>query len=169
MTLRRARATRNGVNVPVRTVQVGPLLRSPRSRWRNWLISTLMLGVFGTTVVYWFAELRNTWATPVTVPATARSVARTNQARRLFGGDLIHAPDRTVRLAGVLVLNKGAAAIVSVGDGPARAVSSGGQIDADVRLVAVGARSITIERKGILSEVRLSTPDVGTSPTVFVR
>lgn len=143
-----------------------------RSRWVLWVASTVMLMVLGATLAYWLVALRDTLAKPVASPATAPVVPAVDQARRLFGGELNPGRDRTVRLAGVLVLREGAAAILSVGDAPARAISSGAEIAPGMRLVAVRARSITIEHNGIQSEVmlpQLPAFQAKASPTIYVR
>ena len=61
----------------------------------------------------------------------------------------------------------GAAAIVSYGGEPARAVSLGGPLTQGVKLSEVRARSIIIDRNGVKSEMFL--PQNPPGPTIYVR
>ena len=143
-----------------------------RSRWVPWLAGAVMLILFGATLVYWIASLRETLATPRALPTIAVIPPQENQAKLLFGGELIHSPKRTIRLAGVLSLCEGAAAIVSVGDAPAHVVSLGANIMPGLKLSAVSAYSIMVERNRTQFEVMLTKMPAlqpGALPTIYVR
>jgi general secretion pathway protein C len=64
-------------------------------------------------------------------------------------------------------LSQGAAAIVSYGGEPARAVSLGGPLTKGLTLKEVRPRSIIIDRNGTRSEVFL--PANAPGPTIYVR
>ena len=135
-----------------------------------WVASAVMLVVLGATLLYWFAALSDTLATPRAAPTVAVAIPERSHAEFLFGGQLV--PSLTVRLAGVLSLREGAAAILAVGDAPARAISVGVSIMPEMKLVAVRPRSIMIEHNGIQAEItlpKLAASQPGTSPTIYVR
>ena len=143
-----------------------------RSRWVHWLAGTVMFMLFGATLVYWIASLRETLTTSCALPTIAVVPPQENQAKLLFGGELIPSPERTIRLAGVLSLREGAAAIVSVGYAPAHVVSLGSNIMPGSRLFAVSAHSIMVERNRTQFEVMLTKMPAlqpGALPTIHVR
>jgi len=73
-----------------------------------------------------------------------------------------------VLLSGALMLREGTSAIASVRGRSARAVTVGGAITPQMKLVAVNARSITIEGRGTRFDIAL--PDLlGRPGTVYVR
>jgi general secretion pathway protein C len=78
-----------------------------------------------------------------------------------------HQANQDVHLVGILQLNHGAAAIVSYGGEPAKAISLGGPLADGVTIKEVRARSIIIDRKGARSEVFL--PPNAPGPTIYVR
>ena len=85
----------------------------------------------------------------------------------LFGGKLEHNPVQDIHLFGILALTRGAAAIVSVGGEPPKAISLGGPIDQNSTLAEVRPRSIVIDRHGVHSEIFL--PPNAAGPTIYVR
>jgi general secretion pathway protein C len=89
------------------------------------------------------------------------------QAATIFGGQLQRQVNQDVHLFGILALSHGAAAIVSYGGEPARAISLGGPLAEGVRISEVRARSIIIDRNGVKSEVFL--PQNAPGPTIYVR
>jgi len=102
------------------------------------------------------------------LPAAAAGRAPSvEQAATLFGGQLQHQENQDVHLFGILALQHGAAAIVSYGGEPAKAISLGGPLTPGVTIKEVRARSIIIDRKGKTSEVFL--PPNAPGPTIYVR
>jgi general secretion pathway protein C len=131
------------------------------------LLSFVMFAVFCATLTYWFVVLSARPPAPSSAAAVAPSVS-VDAAATLFGGKLAHDVDRSIKLSGILALNEGAAAIVSVGDGPPHAISLGGKLGDDGKLAEVRARSIVIDRNGVRSEVFLPS-NTGGGPTIYVR
>ena len=102
------------------------------------------------------------------LPAAAAGRAPSvEQAATLFGGQLQRQENQDVHLFGILALQHGAAAIVSYGGEPARAISLGGPLTQGVTIKEVRARSIIIDRKGERSEIFL--PPNAPGPTIYVR
>jgi general secretion pathway protein C len=99
--------------------------------------------------------------------AAAHAQVSTDQAATLFGGQLTRTVNQDVHLFGILALTQGAAAIVSVGGEPPRAVSLGSTLMQGAKLSEVRARSIVIDRNGAHSEVFLPANAAG--PTIYVR
>ncbi|MGI4983260.1 MAG: type II secretion system protein N [Janthinobacterium lividum] len=124
------------------------------------IVSLAALGVFCATLTYWVIKI----ATPLPIPVGAASVqapVSLSAATGLFGED--RAQDTRLRLSGILSLGsgRGAAAIVSVDNGPAQAIAVGNHIGSDITLSEVRAHSIIISHSGDRSEVPLAAPAVG--------
>ena len=130
------------------------------------LLSFALFAVFCATLAYWVVMLTAHPAPPPPAAAVAPSVAA-QDATALFGGQLTHQVNRNIKLVGILALSEGAAAIVGVGDEPARAISLGSKITDGTTLAEVRPRSIIINHNGVRSEVPLA-PDAG-GPTIYVR
>ncbi|HWT37450.1 MAG TPA: type II secretion system protein N [Paraburkholderia sp.] len=130
------------------------------------LISLAVFAVFCATLTYWIVALTSHAGSAV--PAAAvRAPVSTDQAAVLFGGQLTRTANQDIHLFGILALREGAAAIVSTGGEPPRAVSLGSNIMQGVKLGEVRARSIIIDRNGSRSEVFL--PQNAPGPTIYVR
>jgi general secretion pathway protein C len=130
------------------------------------LLSFALFAVFCATLTYWLITLTTHQAPPLQAAAVSSPVA-VEDAATLFGGQLTRDANRSIRLFGILALSQGAAAIVSAGDAPARAVSLGGAIMQGVKLDEVKARSVIVERNGARSEIYLPANSAG--PTIYVR
>ncbi len=130
------------------------------------LLSLAAFAVFCATATGWGLTLATSRATP-TEAAAAHAPVSLDQAAALFGGRLDRNPVQDIHLSGILALQQGAAAIVSVGGDPARAISLGGPIGQDARLAEVRPRSIVIDRHGVHSEIFL--PANAPGPTIYVR
>ncbi|CAB3760770.1 type II secretion system protein N [Paraburkholderia solisilvae] len=130
------------------------------------LLSLVCFAALCATATYWFVTL--TSHRGATVPAAAaRTPVSIDQAATLFGGQLTRTVNQDVRLYGILALQEGAAAILSVGGEPPHAVSIGSAIMQGAKLSEVRARSIIIDRNGSHSEVFL--PANAPGPTIYVR
>jgi general secretion pathway protein C len=117
------------------------------------------------TATYWVVTLS---AREAPLPAAAaRPPIRTEDAAALFGGQLDKNAVQDIHLFGILALDHGGAAIVSIGGEPPRAVSLGSELAPGAKLAEVRSRSIVIDRNGARAEVQLpaNTP----SPTIYVR
>ena len=137
MTSRHFRARRYERRPPASTIEKSHATRgASRSRWVSRLAGTMMLTVLGATVVYWFAALRETMTTSHASPTITPVSPQTNRTKLLFGGELNPRPERVIRLAAVLSMRKGAAAIVGGGYAPPHAVSLGAYIMPGMKLVA---------------------------------
>ncbi|MGN6648755.1 hypothetical protein [Trinickia sp.] len=130
------------------------------------LLSFALFAAFCATLAYWIVVLTAHPAPPPPAAAVAQSVS-VEDAAALFGGKLTREVNRNIKLVGILALREGAAAIVGVGDEPARALSLGSKITDGTTLAEVHARSIIIDRNGVRSEVPLA-PNAG-GPTIYVR
>jgi general secretion pathway protein C len=131
------------------------------------LISLAALALFCVTVTYWVVTLTSRQTAPLPAAAATRTPS-VEQAATIFGGQLERQANSDVHLFGILALRNGAAAIVSYGGEPAKAVSLGGPLGQGVKLSEVRAKSIVIERKGgAKSEIFLPAMPVG--PTIYVR
>lgn len=130
------------------------------------LLSLAAFAAFCATAAWWTLEIATTRAAPVQA-AAAQAPVSLDQAGTLFGGKLEHNVAQDIHLFGILALSQGAAAIVSVGGEPARAISLGGPIGQDSKLAEVRARSIVIDRHGVHSEIFL--PANAGGPTIYVR
>jgi general secretion pathway protein C len=109
------------------------------------LLTLLALALFCVTVTYWIVTLTSRQTAPLERQANS-----------------------DVHLFGILALQNGAAAIVSYGGEPAKAIAIGSALAQNVKLSEVRARSIIIERKGgAKSEIFL--PQVPPGPTIYVR
>ncbi len=129
------------------------------------LLSLALFAVFCATLTYWIVTLT---ARSAPVPAAAvHAPVSVDQAATLFGGQLTRSVNQDVRLFGILALKQGAAAIVSVGGEPPKAISLGGPLTEGAKLAEVRARSIVIDRNGVHSEVFLPANAAG--PTIYVR
>jgi general secretion pathway protein C len=128
------------------------------------LLSLALFAVLCATLTYWIVTLTSHSAP---VAAAMRPSVSNNEAEALFGGKLARNANADVHLFGILVLQGGAAAIVSIGDNPPKAVSLGGPLAENATLADVRARSIVIDRSGAHSEVFL--PANAGAPTIFVR
>jgi general secretion pathway protein C len=130
------------------------------------LLSLVMFAVFCATLTYWIVVLSARPPAPPRAAAVAPSVSVADAAT-LFGGKLTRDVNRSIKLIGILALSKGAAAIVSVGDEPPRAIALGGKLG-EGKLAEVRARSIVIDQNGARSEVFLPSNPIG-GPTIYVR
>ncbi len=130
------------------------------------LLSFALFAVFCATLAYWIVVLTAHPAPPPQAAAVAPSVSA-EDASLLFGGRLTHEVNRNIKLVGILSLREGAAAIVGVGDAPARAIALGSKITDGTTLSEVRARSIVIDHNGVHSEIPLA-PNAG-GPTIYVR
>jgi general secretion pathway protein C len=130
------------------------------------LLSFALFAVFCATLTYWIVVLTAHPPPPPQAAAVTPSVS-VDDAAALFGGRLTHEANRNIKLVGILALREGAAAIVGVGDEPARAIALGSKITDGTTLAEVHARSIVIDLNGVRSEVQLA-PNAG-GPTIYVR
>ncbi|MEA3097069.1 type II secretion system protein N [Caballeronia mineralivorans] len=130
------------------------------------LLSLIALAIFCATLTWWVITLTTHESAPLPAAAAGRAPS-VEQAATLFGGQLKHQENQDVHLFGILALQHGAAAIVSYGGEPARAISLGGPLTPGVTIKEVRARSIIIERNGSRSEVFL--PPNAPGPTIYVR
>ncbi|GAB5098619.1 general secretion pathway protein GspC [Caballeronia sp. LP006] len=130
------------------------------------LISLAALALFCVTVTYWVVTLTSRQTAPLPAAAATRTPS-VEQAATIFGGQLERQANQDVHLFGILALQHGAAAIVSYGGEPARAISLGGPLTQGVKLSEVRARSIIIDRNGSKSEIFL--PQMPPGPTIYVR
>jgi general secretion pathway protein C len=130
------------------------------------LLSLALFAVFCATLTYWIVVLTAHHAPPPPAAAVAPSVS-VEDAAALFGGKLTREVNRNIKLVGILSLREGAAAIIGVGDDPARALALGSKITEGTTLSEVRARSIVIDHNGVRSEVPLA-PNAG-GPTIYVR
>jgi len=130
------------------------------------LLSLAAFAVFCATATGWGLTLATSRQAPIEA-AAAHAPVSLDQAATLFGGKLDHSAAQDIHLFGILALQQGAAAIVSVGGEPAKAISLGGPIGRDATLAEVRPRSIVIDRHGVHSEVFLPT-NVG-GPAIYVR
>jgi general secretion pathway protein C len=131
------------------------------------LLSFVMFAAFCATLTYWIVVLS---ARPPELSSAAAVEPNVSleAATTLFGGKLTRDVDRSIKLSGILSLNEGAAAIVSVGDGPPHAISLGGKLGEGGKLAEVRARSIIVDRNGVRSEIFLP-PNISGGPTIYVR
>ncbi|WP_153099000.1 type II secretion system protein N [Paraburkholderia hayleyella] len=130
------------------------------------LLSLTLFAVFCATLTYWAITLASHSSAPLPA-AAARPAVSVEQAATLFGGQLTRSINQDVRLFGVLSLRDGAAAIISTGGEPSRAVALGSTIMQGARLSEIRPRSIIIDRNGTRSEVFL--PANAPGPTIYVR
>ena len=130
------------------------------------ILSLIALAIFCATLTWWVITLTTHESAPLPAAAAGRAPS-VEQAATLFGGQLKHQENQDVHLFGILALQHGAAAIVSYGGEPARAISLGGPLADGIKVKEVRARSIVIDRRGALSEVFL--PPNAPGPTIYVR
>ncbi len=130
------------------------------------LLSLIAFAIFCATLTWWVITLTTHQSAPLPAAAAGRAPS-VEQAATIFGGQLQRQANQDVHLFGILALSHGAAAIVSYGGEPARAVSLGGPLTQGVKLSEVRARSIIIDRNGSRSEVFL--PPNAPGPTIYVR
>jgi general secretion pathway protein C len=130
------------------------------------LLSLLALAVFVATLTWWIVTLTSHQSVPLPAAAAGRAPS-VEQAASIFGGQMQRQANQDVHLVGILQLTHGAAAIVSYGGAPAKAISLGGPLAEGVTIREVRARSIIIDRKGARSEVFLPPNPPG--PTIYVR
>jgi general secretion pathway protein C len=130
------------------------------------LLTLAALALFCVTVTYWVVTLTSRQTAPLPAAAATRTPS-VEQAATIFGGQLERQANSDVHLFGILALQGGAAAIVSYGGEPPRAVSLGSELAPGAKLAEVRSRSIVIDRNGARAEVQLpaNTP----SPTIYVR
>lgn len=129
------------------------------------ILSLALFAALCATATYWVVTLS---AREAPLPAAAaRPPIRTEDAAALFGGQLDKNAAQDIHLFGILALDYGGAAIVSIGGEPPRAVSLGSELAPGAKLAEVRSRSIVIDRNGARAEVQLpaNTP----SPTIYVR
>ncbi|MGF6596384.1 general secretion pathway protein C [Paraburkholderia sp. GAS448] len=129
------------------------------------LLSLALFAVFCATLTYWIVTL--TAHRPGPAAAAARAPVSVEQAETLFGGQLTRSANQDVHLFGILSLREGAAAIISTGGEPPRAITLGSTIMQGAKLYEVRPRSIIIDRNGAHSEVFL--PANAPGPTIYVR
>ncbi|SDQ70781.1 general secretion pathway protein GspC [Paraburkholderia tuberum] len=130
------------------------------------LLSLALFAAFCATLTYWVITLITMAGAPLPA-AAAHAQVSTDQAATLFGGQLTRNVNQDIHLFGILALSEGAAAIVSVGGEPPRAVSLGSALMQGTRLSEVRARSIIIDRNGAHSEIFL--PAYSSGPSIYVR
>jgi general secretion pathway protein C len=130
------------------------------------LLSLALFAVFCATLTYWVITISTTSGAPLPA-AAAHAPVSTEQAATLFGGQLARSVNQDVHLFGILALQQGAAAIVSVGGEPPHAVSLGSALMQGAKLAEVRPRSIIIDRNGAHSEVFLPANPPG--PTIYMR
>jgi len=130
------------------------------------LLSLAAFAVFCATATWWALTLATSREAPVQA-AAAQPPVSLDEAATLFGGKLDKRAVQDVHLFGILALQQGAAAIVSIGGEPARAVSLGGPLGQGITLAEVRPRSIVIDRHGVHSEIFLPANTAG--PTIYVR
>jgi general secretion pathway protein C len=130
------------------------------------LLTLAALALFCVTMTYWVVTLTSRQTAPLPAAEAARAPS-VEQAATIFGGQLQTQANQDVHLFGILALQHGAAAIVSYGGEPARAISLGGPLTQGVKISEVRARSIIIDRNGVKSEVFL--PQNAPGPTIYVR
>jgi general secretion pathway protein C len=130
------------------------------------ILSLIALAIFCATLTWWIVTLTSHQSAPLPAAAAGRAPS-VELAATLFGGQLQRKENQDVRLFGILALQHGAAAIVSYGGEPARAISLGGPLTPGVTVKEVRTRSIIIDRKGTRSEVFL--PPNAPGPTIYVR
>jgi len=129
------------------------------------LLSLALFAVFCATLTYWVVTL--TAHQPGPAAAAARTPLSVEQAATLFGGQLTRSANQDIHLFGILALSQGAAAIISTGGEPPRAVSLGSAIMQGAKLYEVRPRSIIIDRNGAHSEIFL--PANAPGPTIYMR
>jgi general secretion pathway protein C len=130
------------------------------------LLSLALFALFCATLAYWIITLTSMSGAPL--PAAAvRAPVSVEQAATLFGGQLQRNANQDVHLFGILALQEGAAAIISTGGEPPRAVALGSTFMQGAKLSEVRARSIIIDRNGVRSEIFLPANAAG--PTIYVR
>jgi general secretion pathway protein C len=132
------------------------------------LVSLALFAALCATATYWLLTLTSHDATPLAAAAPNRTPESVNAAVTLFGSKAGAAQVSDIHLSGILMLREGAAAIVSYGNDPARAVSLNNRIADGIKLVDVRARSIIVERNGTRSEIYLPQMPAG-SATIYVR
>ncbi len=130
------------------------------------LLSLAAFAVLCATATWWGLTLATSRSAPI-VAAAAQAPVSLDEASALFGGKLDRSAAQDIHLFGVLALQQGAAAIVSVGGDAARAISLGGPISQDTTLAEVRPRSIVIDRHGVHTEIFLPANVAG--PTIYVR
>ncbi|RAR66791.1 general secretion pathway protein C [Paraburkholderia unamae] len=130
------------------------------------LLSLAAFAVFCATATWWAITLATSRGAPVQA-AAAHAPVSLDQAATLFGGKLERNPVQDIHLFGILALSRGAAAILSVGGEPPKAVSLGGPVDQNSTLAEVRPRSIVIDRHGVHSEIFL--PPNAAGPTIYMR
>jgi general secretion pathway protein C len=130
------------------------------------LLSLAAFAVFCATATWWVLTIATSRAAPLQA-AAAQPPVSLDQAATLFGGKLDRSAVQDIHLFGILALQQGAAAIVSIGGEPSKAISLGGPIGQDATLAEVRARSIVIDRHGVHSEIFLPTNVTG--PAIYVR
>jgi general secretion pathway protein C len=131
------------------------------------LLTLAALALFCVTVTYWVVTLTSRQTAPLPAAAATRTPS-VEQAAAIFGGQLQQNANQDVHLFGILALQHGAAAIVSYGGEPAKAVALGGPLADGLSLSEVRAKSIIIQRKGgAKSEIFL--PAMPPGPTIYVR
>ncbi|SDV48489.1 hypothetical protein [Chitinasiproducens palmae] len=158
----------NASSFSARLPRFGASRVAPPAGWPERVAALGAFAVFCATLTYWTITL----ATPLRQPDAA--VAATpepthSEAAGLLGGN--QAPQRPLKLVGVLSLDRGrAAAIIDVG-GTTRVITAGRAIDNDNRLVEVRGTSIVVEANGARSEIPLNTRPAGgaAETTVYVR
>lgn len=132
------------------------------------LASLALFAVLCATLTYWIVTLGSRDTAPLPAAAPGRLPVTVDAAQTLFGSRTGDTRAADIHLSGILALADGAAAIVSYGAEPARAVSLNGLIARGAKLVAVKPRSIVVERNGARAEIFLP-PSAQGQPTIYVR
>ena len=133
----------------------------PRSLQPQTLAKLLTIGLFVLLCVQltqwalvWFAQPKI--ALPMQNHLAQVEPLPNGALRSLFGGSSQAARTSNVQLKGVVALGESSGvAIVAVDGKPPEAVQVGRELAAGLKLVAVQAKSITLERNGVRETVRL--------------
>jgi general secretion pathway protein C len=122
--------------------------------------------LFGATLAWW-AHVFSAPA-PLAPPQPApRAALDTSAGATLFGAQPDQGQHNAVQLLGVLSLDaQHGAAIVTIGDQPARVIRVNGKLDDSTTLAEVRPHSIIIKRGGLQREITLP---VAENPSAFVR
>lgn len=158
---RGGRAARAAVRLsfPSASFAASPSLRvGAHAAWAPRLAAVALFIALCALVTWWvltFSAMRT-----IPVPKTARvaqtEAVETGAIATLFGGSP-QAGVRDVKLLGVIAdVGRGSgAAVVSVDDGPPKALRAGAALSSQIRLVEIRDRSIVIERNGARQTISL--------------
>lgn len=139
-------------------LSLSPTFRLPAAAWAP-RAAALALFVALCALATWWALAFSAMRT-IPVPKTARvaqtEAVETGALATLFGGSP-QAGVRDVQLLGVIAdVGRGSgAAVVSIDNGPPKALRAGASLSSQIRLVEVRDRSIVIERNGARQVIAL--------------